>query len=126
MVFAEKLKPSEPCDGCGEIIEYPEPNWDTAAYTCPESIRTAKGEFGFRGYEVFDAGIQHGRLKSEGDGYIFYTFSGAEEINIVCIYKGFNTNLVMPRLKGLIACGSNDKPSLRMGCWTTDPYAGKK
>jgi hypothetical protein len=50
IAFAQQPKPPELCDGCEEIEEDQEPNWDTATYSCPLSIKTAKGEFKFRGY----------------------------------------------------------------------------
>ncbi|MDR2092590.1 MAG: hypothetical protein LBP58_04650 [Azoarcus sp.] len=125
--LAQQPKLPELCDGCDEIEEDPEPDWDTATYTCPQFIKTVKGEFRFKGYEAFNARYQdEGQLRPMSRKYIQFTFSGAGETDIVCIYEGFNTVLTMPRLKGLIACGGSVKPSLRMACWTTDPYAGKK
>ncbi|MDR2093490.1 MAG: hypothetical protein LBP58_09310 [Azoarcus sp.] len=126
MAFAEKPVPPALCDGCDEIVEDPEPNWETTAYTCPLSIRTPKGEFKFSGYKVFGAGDPLAKLRPAPRKYIHFTFSEKDEMDIACWYKGFNTPLVMQRLRGLTACGINYTPPLHMACWTTDPYAGKK
>ncbi|MDR2093491.1 MAG: hypothetical protein LBP58_09315 [Azoarcus sp.] len=125
--FAEKPEPPDPCDGCDEIVEDPEPNWDTATYACPLSIKTVKGEFVFSGYQVFHTGKPLAELRPAPRKYIPFTFFKARDMDIVCWYKGFNTPLVM-HLKSLTACGDNsheDAPMFAV-CWTTDPYAGKK
>ena len=129
--FAQQTRPSVPYDGSKydgyqPIVEDPEPNWDTAVYACPLSIKTSKGEFRFSEYRLSDAGMPQAELRAEPMKYIQYHFNGKDDFDLTCEYEGFNTRLVMPRLKGLTACGRNDKPSPYMACWTTDPHAGKK
>jgi len=108
-----------------EIVVDPEPNWETATYACPLSIKTTKGEFRFNGARVFHAGDPLAELRGAPKKYIPFRFQETEEIDIACGYEGFNTTLIM-QLTGLTACGGSDKPFLRMVCWTTDPYAGRK
>jgi len=107
-----------------KIEKDPEPNWETAAYSCPLSIKTAKGEFNFSGARVLRAGNPLAELAPEPYEHIQFRFRSTKEIDVVCEYEGFNTGFVM-RLKGVTACGGNEKPFF-VACWTTDPYAGKK
>ncbi|MDR1423031.1 MAG: hypothetical protein LBI92_00230 [Azoarcus sp.] len=123
MAFAQQPKQY---DGYQPIVEDQEPNWGTATYSCPLSIKTGNGEFSFSGFRLSHAGDPRAELVAAPRKYIPYRFDMTEEFDLTCEYEGFDTRLVMPRLKGLTACGRNDKPVPSMACWTTDPYSGKK
>ncbi|MDR0701011.1 MAG: hypothetical protein LBF61_01145, partial [Azoarcus sp.] len=97
----------------------------TAAYTCPESIKTAKGEFGLSGYNVTLAYQPTAFLRAEPVKYVLFNFGRPESLDVICEYKGFGNAFIL-RISGVRACGRNDKPSSPFVCWTTDPYAGKK
>ena len=127
MAFAQQPKyDGSKFDGYRPIVVDEEPNWETATYSCPLSIKTGKGEFKFNEFRLSHAGDPRAELMAAPSKYIQYHFNVTEEFDLTCEYEGFNTRLVMPRLKGLVACGRNDEPFLYMACWTTDPYAGKK
>jgi len=102
-----------------------EPNWETATYICPLSIKTIQGEFRYTGFRISLAGNPQAELMAAPKKYIPYVFQVIKEIDVACEYEGFNTTLIM-RLKDVTACGENDKPFRRMACWVTDPYAAKK
>ena len=116
----------EDCDGCETTIVDPEPNWETAAYTCPSSIKTEKGEHISFGYSIYDS-INGGwsLLKPEPRKYLSYRFLRDHfNVYLVCGYKGIETEFII-HAKDATACGDSgysDKPP-RIACWTTDPYA---
>ncbi|MDR2925218.1 MAG: hypothetical protein LBU76_04620 [Azoarcus sp.] len=113
-----------------EIVNDPEPNWETAKYTCPLSIKTTKGEHEFEQYFLYDVmGKTWVQLTGERRKFVPYrfleNFKGVTfHHHLVCKYKGTDTEVAI-YVKDAIACGSGGNP-LRTVCWATDPYAGKK
>jgi hypothetical protein len=125
LCFAVQVVFSEHNPGADtEITSDPEPNWNSAAYTCPLSVKTVNGEFRYRGFQIFHTGRPLAQLAPAPRKHIFFTFDRTEKIDMVCGYEGLENRLVI-QAKGLTACGAGGEP-LRAACWTTDPYAGKK
>jgi len=112
-------------DGYEPVEIDPEPNWSTAAYSCPLSIKTGKGEYKFSWYRITHAGDPLAELRGAPRKYIPFRFQEGEEIDLVCGYKGFDTGIIL-RLRGLTACGRMEKPAPLAVCWTTDPYTKKQ
>ena len=125
VTFAQQPKPPEQYDGYEPIVEEPEPNWKTAAYSCPLSIKTVESEYKFSWYKITWAGRPLTELRGAPRKYIPFKFQKSDEVDLICGYEGFSTSIIL-RLEGLTACGSNDKQPLRVVCWTDDPYAEKK
>jgi len=128
VAFAQQPVSPEPYDEYEQVIEDPEPNWETVEYSCPLSIKTRTGEHKFRGYRAFDYSTKYGtwaRLKEEPAVNIHHRFDSKRwEPYIFCNYENTDTEIII-HAKDAIACGAGGKP-WRAVCWTTDPYAGKK
>lgn len=130
IAFAQQPKSTEPYDGSKydgyeAPFEDPEPNWSTAAYMCPLSIKTEKGEIKLSGYNMTWARQPIGFIRAEPIKYVSFKFQKKDEIDVICTYDGFSPSIIL-QIKGVIACGTSDKPSLRVACWTSDPYAGSQ
>ena len=102
----------------------PEPNWETAVYSCPMSVKTLKGEYSLSMFSVFDVKANDWyELAPEQRKHVYYRHLENDDIYLVCKYGGETEILV--RAKDAVACGGNGKPG-HLVCWTTDPYATKK
>ncbi|MDR2925217.1 MAG: hypothetical protein LBU76_04615 [Azoarcus sp.] len=122
--YAEQEYDGSKYDGYEPIEIDPEPNWSTAAYSCPLSIKTMKGEHRFSHYSVYDVITTNwALLKPMRVKHIPHRFGKGWNYNIylVCEYKGSDTEVII-HAKDAIACGIRVEP-LRAVCWTTDPYA---
>ena len=117
----------EDFDGYEPIVVDPEPNWETAAYTCPLSIKTEKGEFKLLQYSIYDARNYAPReswalQKPAPRKYLRYrSYDSRDHIHMVCEYEGIKAEFII-YAKDATACGGGGKPP-RIACWTTDPYA---
>ncbi|MDR0564702.1 MAG: hypothetical protein LBG78_07205 [Azoarcus sp.] len=107
-----------------EIEADPEPNWETAAYSCPESVVTAKGNLPLSSFGMYD--VENDALYElvpEHRKYVYYRQLQNYNIQLLCQY-GQKLEMLI-RAKDTVACGGNGTPG-HLVCWTTDPYAGKK
>ena len=109
------------CDD--KVVEDAEPNWSTAKYSCPLSIKTENEEHKFISYSAASGMNENGLwyiLKPVSRKHIQHEFMlSKEQAYIFCRYGGLDTEIII-HAKDAIACGGKGV------CWTTDPYAGKK
>jgi len=128
LCYAEQEYDGRKYDGYEPIEIDPEPNWSTAAYSCPLSIKTEKGEHklrGFSGFCMFENDGNWYQLKPMPRKNIQFNFTPPkEQAYIFCQYDGVKTEIII-HAKDAVSCGFAEKPS-RAVCWTTDPYADKK
>jgi hypothetical protein len=109
-----------------------EPNWETAEYTCPLSIKTADGEYNLRWYALYELLGKDGKKwsllypDSQQRKYVEFQFKNPDKRNIymTCLYKEFYKEIIL-RVEGVTACGAGGNP-WRAACWMVDPYAKKK
>jgi len=91
VAFAKQPKSPRHYDGYEPIVQDPEPNWESAAYVCPLSIKLKTGEYKFRNYYVYDYDTKDGRwyfLPPEPAVNIHYSrFENGEQLYILSLRK---------------------------------------
>jgi hypothetical protein len=65
-------------------------------------------------------------LKPSPKKYVPHNLLNNRNIYLACKYAGFEAEMLL-HAKGAIACGGRaTEKSPIIGCWTSDPYEGKK
>ena len=107
-----------------KIEQDPEPNWETAMYSCPVSIETTKGKHSLSRFGVakIKNDVQY-ELAPEPRKHVY--FRQLEPYNVFLVCKYGQEIEILVHAKDAVACGGNGEPG-HLVCWTTDPYAGKK
>jgi hypothetical protein len=104
-----------------EITSDPEPNWNTAVYSCPLSIETQKGVHTLLMFSVYNMKNNNWyELAPEHRKYVYFRHLENDNIFLSCKYGQEKEMEILVRAKNTVACGGNGKPG-HLVCWTTDP-----